>query len=469
MNTLTRTMNIPTPIAYSTRRRARIQSAVLGMAVLLTLRAGEWEVLHSFSRETKIRGGFVEWNGQWLFTAEKGGDHGCGFIGRFDPAAGTLTPVHSFERDAKPKGGLVRVGNHFYLQGEKGAATTGWGWIGRFDPATGAFDELAAYEADVKPKSGLVAAGESLWLATEKGGAGAGALDRFDPATGALTTIAHLRFEDGLKIESFAVSADGGTLYAGAREGGDAAEVGGKGAGALLRVDTTSGQVTRLVAFQAAAHGAKLRGLTLHQNRLWFVMEEGGDLTLNNGKGGGTIARYDLGQGTLERVHAFDGATTGLKPRGLARVGSDFYYVTEAGGAGGLGVLGVVRNGTTIEPLAGLTADTGAKPDFVLTRIGQQLVLTCELGGSGHLGTILAWSFAAQNVTPPALHWARTPDGRVRLSWPDAAGSFVLQMTAQPGSGVWENWSGTPEQTGERVAIELDPDLPAAFFRLRSR
>ncbi len=469
MNTLSRKLIILPPNVSSTCGRARLFTAVLGMAGLLTLRAGDWEVLHSFSQETKIKGGFTEWNGQWFFTAEKGGDHGYGFIGRFDPAVGTLTPGHSFERDAKPKGGLARVGDHFYLQGEKGAAATRFGWIGRFDPVTSEFAELAAYEADVKPKSGLVAAGASLWLATEKGGAGAGSLDRFDPATGALSTVVQLNFELGSKVESLVAPPDGQVLYAGAREGGLATEAGGKGAGTLLRVDPRNGQVTRLVAFHAAAHGAKLRALTLHQNRLWFVMEEGGDQTLNNGKGGGAILRYDLEQDVLERVHVFDGATTGLKPKGLARVGNDFYYVTEAGGTGGLGVLGVVRNGTTVEAVAELTAETGAKPDFVLTPIGQRLVLTTELGGNGYLGTILAWSFAAQPITPPAMHWARTPDGHVRLSWPDAGGGFVLQWTAQPGAGAWEDWPGTPEPAGDWVAVGLAPDLPAAFFRLRSR
>lgn len=439
------------------------------LALALPLKAGGLEVLHSFTQETKLKGGFTEWNGRWYFTAEKGGERGYGYIGRFDPATGALEPLHSFATDAKPKGGLVQVGDAFYLQGEKGAAATGLGWIGRFDPATGEFTELAAYSADVKPKSGLVAAAGALWLTTEKGGAGSGSLDRFDPVTGELTTAVNLTFELGLKVESFAVSANGRTLYAGAREGGDAAEVGGKGAGTLLQLDTQSGEVNRLVAFKAAEHGAKLRGLTLHDHRLWFVMEEGGDLTLNSGKGGGTIACYDLDQGTLTRVHVFDGSTTGQKPKGLVRVGEDFYYVTEAGGAGGLGVFGVLRRGSTVEPLAELTAATGAKPDFILSVLGNRVVFTTELGGAGYLGNILAWPFAAQPATPATLQIARSADGRLRLIWSDPERAFVLQTTSALGLGVWQDWLGSPEVSGGQVAVELSPEAPTAFFRLRSR
>ena len=457
------------PTVQPARPRTRAFPVAAGLVLALSSHGSGLEVLHSFTQETKIKGGFAEWDGRWYFTAEKGGEFGFGFIGRFDPATATLEPLHSFATDAKPKGGLVRVGNAFWLQGERGAAATGFGWIGRFDPHTGEFTELAAYASDVKPKSGLVAVGDALWLATEKGGTGSGSLDRFDLATGTLTTVAVLSFENGLKVESFAVSADRRVLYAGAREGGDAAEVGGKGAGTLLRMDTTSGQITRLAAFHAATHGAKPRGLTLHQNHLWFVMEEGGDLTLNNGKGGGTMVRYDLEQNTLERVHVFDGVTTGLKPKGLVRVGDDFYYVTEAGGASGLGVLGVVRRGTTVVPLADLTAETGAKPDFVLTPIGQRLVLTTELGGSGYLGTVLAWPLAMQLVEPPALQVARVEDGKLRLSWPDTDGEFVLQVTSALGTIPWQDWPGTPERTASRATVEIIPDAPAAFYRLRGR
>lgn len=449
--------------------RFLVLPVLAGLAPASSLKAGELEVLHSFTRETKLKGGFAEWSGRWYFTAEKGGEHGYGYIGRFDPATGALEPLHSFGTDAKPKGGLVRVGDAFYLQGEKGAVSTGFGWIGRFDPASGEFTELAAYPADVKPKSGLVAAGGALWLATEKGGAGSGSLDRYDPVTGELTTVVSLTFELGLKVESFAVGADGRTLYAGAREGGDAAEVGGKGAGTLLRLDTQSGEVTRLMAFKAGGHGAKLRGLTLHDHRLWFVMEEGGDLALNNGKGGGTVACYDLDQGTLTRVHAFDGVSTGQKPKGLVRAGEDFYFVTEAGGAGGLGVFGVLRRGATVEPLAELTAETGAKPDFFLSVLGNRVVFTTELGGAGYLGSILAWPLAAQPAAPATLQIARTADGRQRLIWSDPEGAFVLQTTAALGLGVWQNWPGSPEVSGGLRVVEMSPDAPTAFFRLRSR
>jgi len=442
---------------------------LLAGALALSSQAGELERLYSFTQETKLKGGFREWNGQWYFTAEKGGDHGYGFIGRFDPVASTLTPILSFARDAKPKGGLVRWGEFLYLQGEKGSTRTGFGWIGRFDPATGQFTELAAYDADLKPKSGLVPAGGFLWLATEKGGSGSGSLDRFEPSTGELTSRVNLSFETGIKVESFAVSSDGATLYAAAREGGDAGQLAGKGAGTLLRLHTATGELTRLVVFQAAEHGAKPRGLTLHNDRLWVVMEEGGDLSLNSGKGGGTITYYDLSTGTLSRAHVFDGTPTGQKPKGLARVGDDFYFVTEAGGSSGYGVLGVLRQGTTVEALADLTAETGAKPDFFLTVLNNRIVFTTELGGAGSLGSILAWSFTSPPAALPMLLVTRTENGALRLSWPDPTGVFVLQWTPALGVGSWQDWPRTPELNQGLALVELAPDAAAAFFRLRGR
>ena len=450
------------------RHPLRIYHLLAG-ALALSLQAGELERLYSFTQETKLKGGFREWNGRWYFTAEKGGDHGSGYIGRFDPVAGTLTPIHSFTVEAKPKGPLVQVGEVFYLQGEKGSTQTGFGWIGRFDPATGQFTEVAAYNADLKPKSGLVPAGGFLWLATEKGGTGSGSLDRFDPSTGVLTNMVNLSFETGIKAESFAVGPDGTALYMAAREGGDAGQLAGKGAGTLLRLQTATGELTRLAVFRATEHGAKPRGLTLHGDRLWMVMEEGGDLSLNSGKGGGTIAYFDLSTGTLSRVHVFDGTPTGQKPRGLARVGDDFYFVTEAGGLSGYGVFGVLRQGTVVEVLAELTADTGAKPDSFLTVLNHRIVFSTELGGANSLGSILAWSLPSQPPVPPELMLTRTENGKLRLSWPDPTGRFVLQQTSALGFGSWQDWPGTPELHEGRAAVELAPEAAAAFFRLRNQ
>ena len=47
----------------------------------------------------------------------------------------------------------------------------------------------------------------------------------------------------------------------------------------------------------------------------------------------------------LSAVHEFDFGFTGSKPKGFAKAGSNFSFVTEGGGTRGLGVLGVMKDG----------------------------------------------------------------------------------------------------------------------------
>lgn len=414
--------------------------------------------LISFTEETKIKGGFVDVAGQLYFTAEKGGAHGFGYIGRFDPLAGTVTALHAFATETKPKG-LVLLGDALYFQAEKGAPTTGFGWLGRFDLTTHTVAEALAFDSDLKPKSGLATAGGALYFATEKGGgANQGTIQQFDPTAGA-TVLADLTLELGVKIESWAVDPQTGAVFFGAREGGDLTQLAGKGAGALGRIDPAHRAVTKLIDFHQQAHGAKIRGLTLHAGRLWFVLEEGADLTLNEGKGGGALASYDLATGTIVRHHVFEGAT-GFKPRGLARVGEDFFVATEKGGVGGLGVLGVLRDGEHYEVLAEFDAEVGAKPDFALTVVDRRLYLTPELGTSGFLGGISVYELDPPGP-PPALRFTRQ-DKVLVLTWDPACADCALQRAERLDAADWTDVAATAPG---RAEVPLNGGL--GLFRLR--
>lgn len=434
-------------------------AVLMSFAVVAAAPAAGLVNLVSFTEETKIKGGFVEVAGQLYFTAEKGGEHGFGYVGQFDPAAGTITVLHAFATDTKPKGGLVRFDDALFFQAEKGAPTTGFGWLGRFDLATRSVTEALAFDSDVKPKSGLAVAGGALYFATEKGGAAnQGTIQKFTPANGAIV-LTDLTLELGVKIESWAVDPQTGAVFFGAREGGDLTQLGGKGAGALGRIDPNNGAVTKLVDFHAETHGAKLRGLTLHAGKLWFVLEEGADLSLNEGKGGGAVASYDLSAHALTRHHVFDSAT-GFKPRGLTRVGEDFFVATEKGGVGGLGVLGVLRGGANWEVLAEFDAEVGAKPDFALTVVGHRIYLTPELGTSGFLGGITAFELDAPEP-PPAPRLMRQ-DKTLVLTWDPACADCALQRAERLDAADWTDIAATAPG---RAEVPLDG--PAGFFRLR--
>lgn len=411
---------------------------VAGAITSWNLGAAPLTAVHSFPTETKLKGGFTPSEGRLYAAAEKGGDHGFGYIASFDPADGTLTPVYHFPADSKVKGGFIDVGGSLYFMTEKGGPTHGFGYIGRFVPSTAAVTVAHEFESDVKAKSGFVEAGGALWFATEKGGSGNGFIGRFVPDAGAVTSVAPLSPDLGIKVEALAASADGRTVYAGAREGGDVSELSGKGAGSLIAVDVASGDVRRLVTFQAATHGAKLRGLTVFGDGLWFIQEEGGNLEVNQGKGGGVVARYDLGTGDFTTVHVFDNGPTGFKPKGFARAGGDFYFVTESGGTGGLGVFGVLRGGAEAEVIGELDATTSAKPDHAMSVVGNRVYFATELGGAHFLGGIVAYDIPAAEGQP-SLSIERLAGGRVRVrvQGQESATAPILESAADP-EGPWQ-------------------------------
>lgn len=419
--------------------------------------------VHSFATETKLKGGFTAAGGFVYAAAEKGGDHGFGYIAVFDPASGILTPVHHFPKDSKVKGGFTRVDESLYFMTEKGGPTTGFSFIGRFDPSTQTVTVIHEFEMDVKAKSGFVEAGGLLWFATEKGGSGNGSIETVAPNTGSVTSVAPLSLQLGIKVESLVASADGRLIYAGAREGGDAAELSGKGAGSLLAIDVAHGQIQTLVSFQSARHGAKLRGLTLSGDALWFIQEEGGDLQLNQGKGGGTVGKFSLTTGELTTVHVFDGGSTGLKPKGFAKAGSDFYFVTEGGGTGGLGVLGVMKGGGRPEILGELDATTSTKPDHVMSVVGDRLYFATELGGANYLGGIVAYDVPIEQIVP-TLSIARTVEGKLRVHV--EAGTIALSLeSAERPRGPWQAIRVAPTSGSSGWDFEIEPTQVVQFLR----
>jgi hypothetical protein len=445
-------MNITLPVAW-----------LVSMVAAWSASAADPQLAHSFATETKLKGGFTHAGGLLYAAAEKGGDHGFGYIAAFDPSDGSLTPVHHFPKDTKVKGGFTRVGEWLFFMTEKGGPTTGFSFIGRFEPSIRVVTVVREFETDVKAKSGFAEASGLLWFATEKGGSGNGSIEKVALDTGTLTSVAPLSLELGIKVESLAASADGRTVFAGAREGGDSAELSGKGAGSLLAIDVVTGQIRKLVAFQAARHGTKLRGMTLAGEALWFIQEEGGDLQLNQAKGGGTVGKYNLQTGELTTVHVFDGGTTGLKPKAFAMAVSDFYFVTEGGGTAGLGVFCVLKGGGNPVVLAELDAATSTKPDQVMSMVGNRLYFATELGGANFLGGIVAFDLPSA-PTSPTLSIASIADGKLRVHVQGTSEAPSLESSSGP-SGPWEPIRATLSSDSGGWSVELEPTHPVRFLR----
>jgi hypothetical protein len=445
-------MNITLPVAW-----------LVSMVAAWSASAADPQLVHSFATETKLKGGFTHAGGLLYSAAEKGGDHGFGYIAAFDPSDGCLTPVHHFPKDTKVKGGFTRVGEWLYFMTEKGGPTTGFSFIGRFEPSIRVVTVVREFETNVKAKSGFAEASGLLWFATEKGGTGNGSIEKVAPDTGSLTSVAPLSLELGIKVESLAASADGRTVFAGAREGGDAAELSGKGAGSLLAIDVATGQIRKLVTFQAARHGAKLRGLTFAGEALWFIQEEGGDLQLNQGKGGGTVGKFHLTTGDLTTVHVFDGGATGFKPKGFVKTGDDFYFATEGGGAGGMGVFGALKGGARPEVLAELSAATSTKPDNVMSVVGNRLYFATELGGAHFLGGVVAFDLP-NKLSAPALSIARAAEGKVQVRIQGTTVAPSVESSSDP-RGPWNPLHVQPTAGADGWTFEIAPTVPAQFLR----
>jgi len=418
----------------------------------------------NFTEETKIHGGFVEINGVIYATAEKGGENNLGYLGKFDPAAGTLTPLVVFTNEVKIKGGFFPHKGELLFLAEKGAPSNQlFGWLGKFNPTNNQMILLHEFISDLKAKSGFTRIGDDLWFSTEKGGnENLGSIQKWPLAGGQPVLVASLNTALGLKVEDLDFDPFTQTLYYGAREGGDLTQAGGKGAGSLGKVDVPTGSITHLLNFHNVNHGSKIRSLTWRAGKLWFALEEGADMTLFGGKGGGSLMCYDPANGTVTRVHIFDGANTGVKPRSFGLAQGEFYFCTEAGGANSYGAFGVLRNGTNVVKLSDLTAELGSKPDFYLSSIGNRIYFSAELGGSGFLGSILAYELDV----PPRLAIGVGLNGNKRLTWPTSATGYVL-ISSPSLQGPWETVDSSLRIENEQHWVEVESVLATEYFRLR--
>lgn len=158
----------------------------------------------SFTTETKIKGPFTEVDGQLYFACEKGGALNYGYIGKFNPTAGTITPLYEFpatstgiKAEARP---VWFEGQLYYAAREGGDPTQlsgkGAGAIGTIDLKAGTVTKLVDLDAATNvakiktllPFNGrLYYTGEEggdLWL---NSGKGFGGLGYYEPAHNAFS------------------------------------------------------------------------------------------------------------------------------------------------------------------------------------------------------------------------------------------------------------------------------------------
>jgi hypothetical protein len=89
--------------------------------------------------------------------------------------------------------------------------------------------------------------------------------------------------------------------------------------------------------------------------------------------------------------------------------------------------------------------------------------VACALALVGALtGTLEAQS------TRPALSISRAAGNRVELSWPSAAGSFVIEQSAALGTALWQPVTEAQASRADAFVVSLPATDSARFYRLRS-
>ncbi|MBP7828402.1 MAG: hypothetical protein KA248_00650 [Kiritimatiellae bacterium] len=422
-------------------------------ALAATARAEGPTNLFSFPEETKIKGPFAPVDGQLYFTCEKGGAYAYGYVGQFDPAGRTVTAWHKFDVETKAKG-ACRMSNSLWFVTEKGGAAN-LGYIGRFDLAAHTVERLCEFTNATSAKSAPFLLGDGFYFFAEAGGASnQGALMRYS-LEGGLATVVSFHAALGIKPEARPVWFDG-RLYFGTREGGDTTQQTGKGAGSIGLLDLAAGTATNLVNLNASNHGARIKALLPFGGRLYYTTDEGGDLTLNGGKGSGAAGFFDPASRTLTRLFVCNGATTGIKPKGMVAVRDRVYFNCGEGGPNGCGAWYGITDGTNVFPAATNDIPFGNKADL-LTPYGRRIYCATEQGCSNWLGGISAYEFEVEEAELAA----RLQNGQIALGWDILANDHVLEFSPS----LTGKWTVVAGRDGTNAVLPYTE--PMGFFRLR--
>ena len=433
----------------------RIQRIILSLCCSFAAAGAAWAEgpanFYNFTEETKIKGFYVQRGGELYFNSEKGGAPNYGYIGRFCPTSGQIAVLYEFPALTKAKG-LVAVGDEMWFVTETNGAAH-YGYVGCFDPARNTVEELCAFPTHTLAKSAPFVLGTNgfYFFAEAGGSAGVGALMHYSRA-GGLVTACSFTPATGIKPEARPVFFNG-QLYFGGREGGDLTQQGGKGAGALGTIDLATGGVAKLFDLHAANHGARIKSLLPFGDRIYYTTDEGGDLSLNGGKGSGAMGFFDPKTLDVTRLLVCNGTTTGTKPKCLVAVEDRVFFNCGEGGTNGCGAIYAVADGTNLSRIATLDVPFGNKSDM-LTLYGNRLFCATEQGCGNWLGGISAFEVA---IAPRELV-LQTENGVNTVAWSELANDCVLEHAPTP-TNAWQAVAGP----GLTQAVA---DLPG-FYRLR--
>ena len=94
----------------------------------------------------------------------------------------------------------------------------------------------------------------------------------------------------------------------------------------------------------------------------------------------------------------------------------------------------------------------------------ESIVLPAHPEAENNPAYLLAATLNPAAAAPP-LQIARTPDQRVKISWPATATGYRLQRAAALGTD-WADIPDTPQEADGQLFLEVTPDQNAGFYRL---
>ncbi|MGA3065690.1 MAG: choice-of-anchor tandem repeat GloVer-containing protein [Tepidisphaeraceae bacterium] len=379
-------------------------------------------------------------SGSTLYGAtNQGGANGDGEIYSLPIGGGTPTILASFGGSAGsyPTGGVIEQGGALFGTTSSGGANDDGEVYELPSLAPGGTPEIVASFSSmtpVYPEGGLIWSNGYLYGTTAGGGDNDnGAVYSVSIGSGApaLTILGSFNFDgsNGEDPEAGLVLS-GSTLY-GTTENGGANDD-----GVIFSEPISGGTPTVVASLSSSTGDVPLGGLILvNGDTLYGTASQGGDLSLNNGTGDGTIFSLPLSGGTPNVEATFEGSNGEAPASPLATDDTGTLYgTTSAGGTDGDGtVFNVVSLATTGgPPLALTTPATSLSVD-----VGQNY--TIDWTGGNSSDTVQLWAEGG-----PSNSWTELTSGV-----PETNGSYTWDTTGvDHGWYYFQAWdipaSGTP-------------------------
>ncbi len=175
--------------------------------------------------------------------------------------------------------------------------------------------------------------------------------------------------------------------------------------GGLILMAVVSGQadaqiLTILASFNGSNGESPFAGVTLIGNTLYGTTQQGGNLSLNDGQGLGTVFSVPSSGGSPTVLAPFNGSNGSYPDAGVTLIGNTLYGTTLRGGANNdATVFSVPLSGGSPTVLASFNGSNGAAAVAGLTLIGNTLYGTTVNGGANYDGTVFSLPLSGGSPT----------------------------------------------------------------------